>query len=84
MPLDVHIKHAGKIYDVALDPDQPPSAFKDAVYHLTGVPPDRMKVMVKGGMLKDDSDWKKIAPKEVCLLILHFRVYLLGTQSPIL
>ena len=48
----VHIKHAGKVYDVHLDPDQPPMAFKEAVYQATGVPPDRMKVMIKGGMLK--------------------------------
>ncbi|KII90142.1 hypothetical protein PLICRDRAFT_159510 [Plicaturopsis crispa FD-325 SS-3] len=64
MPLAVHIKHAGKVHDVQLDTDLPPAAFKDAVYQVTGVPPDRMKVMVKGGVLKDDSDWKKIAPKE--------------------
>lgn len=51
-PLAVHIKHAGKSYDVQLDPDLPPAAFKLAVYQLTGVPPDRMKVMIKGGMLK--------------------------------
>lgn len=51
-PLQVHIKHAGKTYDVQLDPDLPPAAFKDAVYLITGVPPDRMKVMIKGGMLK--------------------------------
>lgn len=51
-PFNVHIKHAGKTYDVQLDPDLPPAAFKDAVYLTTGVPPDRMKVMIKGGMLK--------------------------------
>ena len=51
-PLQVHIKHAGKTYDVQLDTDLPTTAFKDAVYQLTGVPPDRMKVMIKGGMLK--------------------------------
>jgi ubiquitin carboxyl-terminal hydrolase 14 len=50
--LQVHIKHAGKVYDVELDPDKPPAIFKDAVYHLTGVPPERMKVMIKGGVLK--------------------------------
>ncbi|KAF9054153.1 hypothetical protein BJ165DRAFT_1338096 [Panaeolus papilionaceus] len=61
--LDVHVKHAGKTYDVKLDPDLPGSAFKDAIYQLTGVPPDRMKVMVKGGVLKDDASWKKLAPK---------------------
>ncbi|KAG6866310.1 hypothetical protein C0991_005777 [Blastosporella zonata] len=62
-PLPVHIKHAGKIYDLTLDPDLPPGVFKDAVYQATGVPVDRMKVMVKGGVLKDDSSWKKISPK---------------------
>lgn len=50
--LAVHIKHAGKVYDIQLDPGLPPSVFKDAIYHATGVPPDRMKVMVKGGFLK--------------------------------
>lgn len=51
-PIPVHIKHAGKLSDIQLDPDLPPSAFKDAVYQITGVPVDRMKVMVKGGVLK--------------------------------
>ncbi|CAL1698264.1 unnamed protein product [Somion occarium] len=63
-PLSVHIKHAGKVHDVQLDPDQPPSVFKDAIYQVTGVPIERMKVMIKGGMLKDDTDWKKVAPKD--------------------
>ncbi|KAG6911096.1 hypothetical protein DXG01_004611 [Tephrocybe rancida] len=62
-PLAVHIKHAGKVYDLNLDPDLPPAIFKDAVYQATGVPVDRMKVMVKGGVLKDDSSWKRIGPK---------------------
>jgi hypothetical protein len=51
-PLSVQIKHAGKVYDVHLDTDQPPSAFKQEVYQVTGVPVDRMKVMIKGGVLK--------------------------------
>lgn len=51
-PLKVHIKHAGKKYDLELDPQKPPLAFKEAVYQSTGVPVDRMKVMVKGGVLK--------------------------------
>lgn len=62
-PLEVHIKHAGKVYDLNLDPDLPPSVFKESIYQLTGVPVERMKVMVKGGVLKDDSVWKKVAPK---------------------
>ncbi|EPS98924.1 hypothetical protein FOMPIDRAFT_1024471 [Fomitopsis schrenkii] len=63
-PLAVKIKHAGKVHDIQLDPDQPPAVFKDAVYQVTGVPPDRMKVMIKGGVLKDDTNWKKVGPKE--------------------
>ena len=50
--LTVHIKHAGKVHDVPLDPDVPPGAFKQSVYEVTGVPVDRMKVMIKGVMLK--------------------------------
>ncbi|KAI9461953.1 hypothetical protein BJY52DRAFT_167947 [Lactarius psammicola] len=63
-PLNVHIKHAGNKHDLELDPEKPPLAFKEAVYQRTGVPVDRMKIMVKGGVLKDDSDWRKIGPKE--------------------
>lgn len=51
-PIQVNIKHAGKTYTLPLDPDLPPAVFKDTVYNSTGVPPDRMKVMVKGGVLK--------------------------------
>jgi ubiquitin carboxyl-terminal hydrolase 14 len=51
-PLKVHIKHAGKKHDVELDLEKPPISFKEAVYQVTGVPVDRMKVMVKGGVLK--------------------------------
>lgn len=64
-PLGVHIKHAGKTYDVRLDTDLPPAAFKDAVYQLTGVPPDRMKVMIKGGMLKVSLSISRLLPQSV-------------------
>ncbi|KAF9528754.1 hypothetical protein CPB83DRAFT_813265 [Crepidotus variabilis] len=63
-PLQIQIKHSGKSYPLTLDTDLPPAAFKDAIYQKTGVPVERMKVMVKGGVLKDDSSWSKIAPKE--------------------
>ena len=51
--MKVKIKHAGKVYeDLELNTDAPPTAFKQLVYEKTGVPLERMKVMVKGGMLK--------------------------------
>jgi len=63
-PLKVSVKHAGKTHELNLDTDQPPAAFKDLIYQATGVPVDRMKVMAKGTVLKDDTPWKKIGPKE--------------------
>jgi ubiquitin carboxyl-terminal hydrolase 14 len=50
--LSVSIKNGGKTFPVTLDTDAPPAAFKQAVYDATGIPIDRMKVMVKGGILK--------------------------------
>lgn len=56
MPVfNVQIKHAGKTHKLPLNTDAPPVAFKEAVYEVTGVPLDRMKVMVKGGILKVNS-----------------------------
>ena len=50
--LDVSVKNAGKSYKVVLDTDAPAAAFKQIVSDATGVPIDRMKVMIKGGILK--------------------------------
>lgn len=50
--IPVSIKHGGKAQNLELDISQPPLAFKQAIYQVTGVPVDRMKVMVKGGVLK--------------------------------
>ncbi|KAK7055476.1 ubiquitin carboxyl-terminal hydrolase [Favolaschia claudopus] len=62
-PIPVNIKHSGKTYPLGLDPDLPAKAFKEQVYQATGVPVDRMKVMVKTGVLKDDTPWSKVNPK---------------------
>lgn len=51
--------------DVEIDTSQPASVFKMQLFSLTGVPPDRQKVMgVKGGLLKDDADWTNLGLKE--------------------
>ena len=52
MTLSIKIKHAGKAYDVAVNLDQPGLAFKQQIHALTGVDPAKVKVVVKGGMLK--------------------------------
>jgi len=39
--------------DVEIDTEQPPAVFKMQLFSLTGVPPERQKIMgVKGGLLK--------------------------------
>ncbi|KAJ7858625.1 hypothetical protein B0H14DRAFT_2748222 [Mycena olivaceomarginata] len=55
-PISVNIKHSGKSYPLELDPDLPAKAFKEQVYQATGIPVDRMKVMVKTGVLKGFAD----------------------------
>ncbi|TKY86087.1 hypothetical protein EX895_004912 [Sporisorium graminicola] len=61
--IPIKVKHNGKLHDIDLDTAQPASAFKQSIYEKTGVPSDRMKVMVKGGMLKDDHDLTKIGAR---------------------
>lgn len=55
--------------DVEIDTDQPPLVFKAQLFALSGVPPDRQKVMVKGGLLKDEQ-WGKQLPKEKATLMM--------------
>ncbi|XVF20429.1 hypothetical protein REPUB_Repub11eG0197900 [Reevesia pubescens] len=49
---------------VKIDTRQPPYVFKCLLYYLTGVPPEREKIMVKGGLLKDDADWSSVGVKQ--------------------
>uniref|UniRef100_A0A670I9X4 Ubiquitin carboxyl-terminal hydrolase 14 n=1 Tax=Podarcis muralis TaxID=64176 RepID=A0A670I9X4_PODMU len=53
-----------KFDGVELNTDEPPMVFKAQLFALTGVQPDRQKVMVKGGTLKDD-DWGNIKIKNM-------------------
>lgn len=42
----------------------PATAFKATLQALTAVPPDRQKIMLKGGILKDDTDMTKVGIKD--------------------
>ncbi|KAL4793993.1 hypothetical protein BDV19DRAFT_208306 [Aspergillus venezuelensis] len=53
--IPVVVKHQGKRYDVELDPSSNGETFKFQLYSLTGVEPERQKILVKGGQLKDDT-----------------------------
>ena len=63
MDLSVIVKHQGKKYNVDLDPTSLGEVFKFQLYSLTGVEPDRQKILVKGGQLKDDTDLSKLGAK---------------------
>lgn len=61
--IPVVVKHQGKKYEVDLDPSTTGEIFKLQLYSLTGVEPERQKILVKGGQLKDDTDLSKIGAK---------------------
>ena len=57
------VKHQSKRYNVELDPGSTGETFKYQLYSLTGVEPDRQKIVVKGGQLKDETDLSKLGVK---------------------
>ncbi|EON98165.1 putative ubiquitin carboxyl-terminal hydrolase 6 protein [Phaeoacremonium minimum UCRPA7] len=61
--VNVIIKHQGKKYDVEVDPESTGETFKYQVFSLTGVEPERQKILIKGGQLKDDADMSKLGLK---------------------
>ncbi|PSK33450.1 Ubiquitin carboxyl-terminal hydrolase 6 [Elsinoe australis] len=58
------VKHQGKKYDVELDPDATGETFKLQLYSLTDVEPERQKILVKGGQLKDDTPLSSLKAKK--------------------
>jgi ubiquitin carboxyl-terminal hydrolase 14 len=59
----VSVKWGKETYqDVEADLSELPLVFKSQLFALTGVPPGRQKLMLKGALLKDD-EWGKAAPK---------------------
>jgi len=53
-----------KFDDIELNLAEPPAVFKTQLFTLTGVLPERQKILVKGGTLKDDADWEPLNIKE--------------------
>jgi ubiquitin carboxyl-terminal hydrolase 14 len=74
----VSVKWQKQVFNgVEIDTEQLPYVFKCQLYDLTGVPPERQKIMVKGGLLKDDGDWESLGIKE------GQRLMLMGTAEEI-
>jgi ubiquitin carboxyl-terminal hydrolase 14 len=75
--MKVNVKWGKETFsDIEVDLDQSPLMFKTQLFTLSGVPPERQKIMVKGGLLKDD-DWGKQQPKEGQTLMM------MGSADPI-
>ena len=58
--VQVSVKWGKEAHNVDVDTSLPGLVFKNQLYSLTGVPPERQKIMVKGGMLKDDADLSQL------------------------
>ncbi len=58
--VQVSVKWGKEAHNVEVDTNLPGLVFKNQIYSLTGVPPERQKIMVKGGMLKDDADLSQL------------------------
>jgi ubiquitin carboxyl-terminal hydrolase 14 len=44
--------YIGILNGLPTDVDESPELFKNQIYSLTGVPPERQKIMIKGGTMK--------------------------------
>ncbi|CAG9766276.1 unnamed protein product [Ceutorhynchus assimilis] len=65
----VKVKWGKEAYQVDLNTDETPEVFKLQLFSLTGVLPERQKVMLKGVTLKDD-DWSNFKLKDNITLLL--------------
>lgn len=53
----VSVKWGSQKYDVDLNAGESPEVFKGQLFALTGVPPDRQKLMFKGKTIGDSQGW---------------------------
>lgn len=81
--MKVSVKWGKEVYnDVDLDTSQPPLVFKSQIFTLTGVPPERQKVMIKGGLLKDE-EWGKQVPKEGMTIMMMGSADAIKVDAPV-
>ena len=57
------IQHNAQKHKLELDPSSNGETLKFQVYSVTGVEPERQKILLKGGPLKDDADLSKLGIK---------------------
>lgn len=80
MSFKVQVKWGKEKFTLELNTEQPPSAFKEAIYQKTGVPVERQKIMAPKawtGTLKESWIWKKGS----CQLKDGSKVNVVGTST---
>ncbi|XP_076054607.1 ubiquitin specific protease 14 [Oratosquilla oratoria] len=66
----VKVKWGKELYtDVEVNTEEEPMVFKAQVFALTGVQPERQKIMVKGATLKDES-WGNMKLKDGAMVLM--------------
>ncbi|KAF9773205.1 hypothetical protein IL306_009028 [Fusarium sp. DS 682] len=73
--ISVVVKHQGKKHDVEIDPNSTGEDFKLQMFSLTNVEPERQKILIKGGQLKDDADMSQLGLKNGQVIMM------MGTPS---
>ena len=84
--VQLSVKWGKESHSVEVDPQMPGLVFKNQLYSLTGVPPERQKIMVKGGLLKDDTDLGKLnlkADQKLIMMGTAEKVSLLNTMTSV-
>lgn len=57
----VNVKWKKQVFkDVELTTSEPPAVFQTQLWTLTGVPPERQTVLLKGGKLHAETQWEKV------------------------
>lgn len=66
----VKVKWGKELFqDVEVNTEEEPMVFKAQLFALTGVNPERMKVMLKGAILSDNS-WDKVALRDGAMVLM--------------
>lgn len=68
--VSVKVKWGKELFsNVEVNTEEEPMLFKAQLFALTGVQPERQKVMLKGMTLKDD-DWGNLKLKDVMIYLI--------------
>eukprot|EP01134_Creolimax_fragrantissima_P001274 CFRG1274T1 len=66
----VTVKWTKHKYEIDLDTTEPPLVFKSQLFALTGVEPERQKVMLGGKKLDDAADWSSFKLKNGLMIMM--------------